>query len=114
MGFGGGGGNGSISGASDAALNSPANNQVLTYDSAVSKWKNATIATGAGLSELLVIKYSGGSYPALPASKPAGVNLILFKGPDQPTSLNVNSGIPSYVGDGANQIMADYEYRLLA
>ncbi len=47
MGFGGSGGNGSISGASDAALNNPANNHVLTYDSAISKWKNAVSPSAA-------------------------------------------------------------------
>jgi len=65
----------------------------------------------AVVSELLVVKYSGGQYPALPASKPAGVSLVLFKGPVQPTSVNVLGGIPAYIGDGASQIMADYEYR---
>lgn len=111
MGFGGsgGGGNGAIGSATDVALNNPANNQVLTYDGSVGKWKNAIAASGS--SELLVIKYASGQYPALPATKPAGVTLILFKGPLQPTSLNVVGGLPSYLGDGANQIMADYEYR---
>ena len=44
MGFGG-GGSGSVAGSSDVALNSPVNQDVLTYDSSVSKWKNA-VATG--------------------------------------------------------------------
>jgi hypothetical protein len=44
MGFGGGGG-GSVASSSDVALNSPVNQDVLTYDSSVSKWKNA-VATG--------------------------------------------------------------------
>lgn len=43
MGFGGGSsGSGTIGGASDAALNNPTNNDILTYDSGTSKWKNAT------------------------------------------------------------------------
>ena len=46
MGFGGsGGGSTTIAGASDAALNNPASNDVLTYDAVTSKWKNA-IPTG--------------------------------------------------------------------
>ncbi len=46
MGFGGSGGGGSLSGSSDVALNTPANNQILTYDSSTSKWKNATGGAG--------------------------------------------------------------------
>ena len=45
MGFGSGGSNTSISAATDAALNNPTNNEVLTYDSSTSKWKNATGST---------------------------------------------------------------------
>jgi hypothetical protein len=48
MGFGGSGGSGSVAGSSDVALNSPANQEVLTYDSAVSKWKNASGVTPDG------------------------------------------------------------------
>jgi hypothetical protein len=69
---------------------------------------------GSGAAGLLVVKYASGAYPALPATKPSGVQLVIFKGPVQPTSGNVASGIPSWVGDGATQIMADYEYRNLA
>lgn len=51
MGFGGsggGGGSGAIGGATDVALNSPSNNQVLTYDSSIEKWKNAASSGGGG------------------------------------------------------------------
>ena len=42
MGFGGsGGGNGSIAASTDVALSNPINNEVLTYDTTTSKWKNA-------------------------------------------------------------------------
>lgn len=68
---------------------------------------------GTGTSSVLVVKFASGQYPALPATKPAGVTLILFKGPVQPTTGNVSGGIPAYVGDGSTQIMADYEYRNL-
>lgn len=50
MGFnpgGGGGGSSSIATATDAALNNPLNNDVLTYDNSVSKWKNATAPAAA-------------------------------------------------------------------
>ena len=51
MGFGGsgGGGGGSVASSSDVALNSPTNNQVLTYDSSLAKWKNATGGSGGGV-----------------------------------------------------------------
>lgn len=43
MGFGSSsGGQSSVSGSSDVALNNPANSQVLSYDVASSKWQNAT------------------------------------------------------------------------
>lgn len=43
MGFSPAGGN--ISGADDVALSGPVNNQVLTYDTSVQKWRNATAPT---------------------------------------------------------------------
>lgn len=47
MGFNpGGGGSGSISGSSDVALSNVADSQVLSYDSASSKWVNASPPTG--------------------------------------------------------------------
>jgi hypothetical protein len=46
MGFVAGGGSGSISGSTDVALNNTANNQVLTYDGTLGKWKNANNASG--------------------------------------------------------------------
>lgn len=53
MGFNnGGGGSASISGASDAALNNPQNSQVLTYDTAAAKWKNASIPVASVQPEI--------------------------------------------------------------
>jgi len=48
MGYGGGagGGSGSISGSSDVALDSLADNQVLSYDDGSKKWTNKTPSTG--------------------------------------------------------------------
>ncbi len=41
MGFGGsGGGGGSISSSSDVSLSNPSDDQVLSYDTSISKWKN--------------------------------------------------------------------------
>ncbi len=47
MGFGGsgGGGGGSISGATDVALNTPANSQGLQYNASTSKWQNGPVAS---------------------------------------------------------------------
>lgn len=43
MGFGGsGGGSSAIAGASDVALNNPADSHVLSYDSSTTKWSNAS------------------------------------------------------------------------
>ena len=48
MGFGSGGSStSSIAGASDATLNNPTNNEVLTYDGSTSMWKNAESNVGA-------------------------------------------------------------------
>ncbi|PLS80894.1 hypothetical protein CYG49_03990 [Candidatus Saccharibacteria bacterium] len=41
----GGGGSSKVSTSGDVALNNVANNEVLTYDSAIAKWKNALVAT---------------------------------------------------------------------
>lgn len=48
MGFGPGGGGGTIGSATDVALNNPADTQVLTYDGATGKWKNAAAIGGGG------------------------------------------------------------------
>jgi hypothetical protein len=51
MGFGSSGGSGgSIAGSNDVALNGPLNTEVLSYDAASSKWKNAATVTQANLT----------------------------------------------------------------
>lgn len=47
MSFGGGSGSSSLSTSTDVVLNSPANNQVLGYNSALAKWQNQTASGGA-------------------------------------------------------------------
>jgi len=70
MGFGGsgGGGGGSVAGASDVALNNPANNHVLSYDTSTSKWKNSPQSGGSDTAFNYgvrpVIYYSGSAWPA--------------------------------------------------
>lgn len=53
---------------------------------------------------VLVCRYSGGAYPALPGSKPASVQVVAFYGPVQPVS------VPSWVGTGAAQALGEYTY----
>lgn len=77
MGFGGsGGGSASLSGSTDVALNTPANNQVLTYDSSTSKWKNAASAGGSGGSDLTVLNQT----EPVPNGTPAGLIVRIPEG----------------------------------
>jgi hypothetical protein len=67
MGFGSStGGGGTVASSSDVALNSPVNDQVLTYDSALAKWKNGATVDA---SLLQVIKKPS-SWVASTAYKP--------------------------------------------
>lgn len=63
---------------------------------------------GTGTSEVRVLRYSAGQYPAFPATKPTGVVMFTLIGPVTPTTGNVVGGIPSYVGNGSTQIPAEY------
>ena len=47
-GVGGGGGSGTLAGDTDVSITSPANNDVLTYESSTSKWKNKPASGGGG------------------------------------------------------------------
>ncbi len=64
--------------------------------------------SGGGTSQVQVLRYAAGQYPAFPATKPTGVVMFSLIGPVVPTSGNVVGGIPSYVGNGATQIPAEY------
>ena len=59
MGFNGSGGG--ISNASDVALNSPGNGQVLAYETASAKWRNVTASATSGLSYIYLDQMSGNS-----------------------------------------------------
>jgi hypothetical protein len=85
MGFGGGsGGSGSISAGSDVALSSPATDQVLTYDAAVSKWKNKVAA----------IPPNGVLYSTDPSTRPIAdtTKVVIFICSTQPTAM-VNNDV---------------------
>jgi len=60
----------------------------------------ATAAPGA--SQVIIWRYGGGTWPALPATKPAGVMLVRAIGPTPPTT------IPSYLGQASNQILLSF------
>jgi len=77
MGFNTGGGGG-ISAATDVALNSPQDNQSLTYDNSSSKWVNETVSGG------------GGGSGVAPATKVVAAN-------DAPTAVKASA---DYVCDG--------------
>lgn len=101
MGFGGSGGGGSVAGSSDVALNGPLNNDVLTYDSASSKWKNAVSVGGGGAVSVqnlpagttLSLLFAGGVWPARPTSRTD----ILVQWIDSTGSASVPEG--ALVGD---------------
>lgn len=84
MGFGGssGGGGGALSGASDVALNSVAENQSLQYNASTAKWTNGAVA--ARLVENINVVPSSGSALTIPDVSEATITL---------TSLNANCTI---------------------
>src|SRR5690606_29858572 len=59
---------------------------------------------GSGGGSIMAWIYRSGGYPALPSTKPAGVLLIEARGPVAPSS------VPSWVGNGADQVPLDYAY----
>lgn len=59
---------------------------------------------GSGGGSIMAWIYRSGAYPALPSTKPAGVLLIEARGPVAPSS------VPSWVGNGADQVPLDYAY----
>lgn len=73
-----------LSGMTDAAITSPANTQVLTYDSSISKWKNAPIPAGTAPSVRASSSNSGttgtSATVTVPATAVAGDLLLVFVG----------------------------------
>lgn len=63
---------------------------------------------GGSVSPVLVWRYTGGAYPALAVSKPAGVQVVQAIGPSQPTTL------PGWVGNAADQVPVSYDYAPVA
>lgn len=90
-----GSGGGSVAASSDVALNNVANNEVLTFDSSVGKWKNAAAPAGGGTVETippgstLTVQKVNGAWPARPTGR-SDVT-VQWKGPD-PSPAIVTSG----------------------
>lgn len=59
---------------------------------------------GSGGGQILVWEYRSGAYPALPATKPAGVVRVDAAGPVAPSS------IPSWIGPATTQARLRYDY----
>ena len=74
------------------------------------KYVDDAVAGVTATQNTLYRRWNGTAYPALPSSQPAGVEMILFLGPVQPTAENTTGGIPSYVGSSAGKTLAGYEY----
>ena len=76
MSFSGSGGSGSsVSGSSDVALSNPLNSQVLTYNTSVAKWTNATPSAGVNPWDYGVyprVIWNGTSWPTRSSSLPSG------------------------------------------
>ena len=81
MSFGGSGGSGSISGSSDVVLNSPATDQVLSFDSSTGKWKNKTLTS--------IVPTNGVLYSTSPSSRPTAdaTKVVIFICSTQPTAM---------------------------
>ena len=84
MGFGGSGGSSSISGSTDVALSGLATDQVLTYDSSTSKWKN----------KVAQIPPNGVLYSTDPSTRPIAdtTKVVIFICATQPTAM-VNNDV---------------------
>ena len=89
MGFGGSGGgsNGNIAGSSDVALNNVANDQVLAYNSTVSKWQNKTPAGGS--TAITNVTGNAVMYSTDPAVRGTAdtTKVVIFITPTQPTAM---------------------------
>ncbi len=83
MGFGGNsGGGGSIAGSSDAAMNNPADNDVLKFDSATSKWKNGPLS--ANLAQVPTVINHGATAST---ARPSVVGPVFWFGTVTPENI---------------------------
>lgn len=70
----------------------------------------AQLGGGGGTvsNAVYVWKQSSGAYPALPSSKPAGVEAVAAYGAQSPISLS--AAIPSWIGAGPGKASLTYDY----
>ncbi len=109
MGFGGSsGGSGSLSGSSDVALSSLANSQVLTYDTAVSKWKNQTLTLPTGNNTSVDLLDACGIFYASVAKRNAAVVRIVFVGSSTTAGTGSSAAQYRYVNQLGVAIQARY------
>ncbi len=64
--------------------------------------------SGGGTNTVYIWKQSGGAYPALPSTKPAGVEEVAARGAQSPIQLG--AVIPSWIGAGAGKASLEYLY----
>lgn len=80
----------------------------LTATNVQAAIEQAAASGGSGGSAaVLVWRYGSGAYPTLPASKPAGIELVIAYGPVAPTS------VPSWIGTDVGDALGQYEYMAL-
>jgi hypothetical protein len=84
------GGGGGISGASDVALSSVADNHILAYNGAVAKWRNQAITVESlPAGSTLTVNKTTGTWPARPTARTDIT--VQWRGPD-PSPAIVSSG----------------------
>jgi hypothetical protein len=71
---------------------------------AIADGRIAASGGGTGGGQILVWEYRAGAYPALPATKPAGVVRVDAAGPVAPSS------VPSWIGPATTQARLRYDY----
>lgn len=64
--------------------------------------------SGGGTNTVYIWKQSGGAYPALPSTKPAGVEEVAARGAQSPIQLG--AVIPSWIGAGTGKASLEYLY----
>jgi hypothetical protein len=96
MSFGGGSGSSSISGSTDVVLNSPANNNVLGYNSGLAKWQNQDLRST--YVSAVVVPAPSGSAATDTANLTAAINTGMANLSDvvlQAGDYNVNATLPT-------------------
>jgi hypothetical protein len=67
-------------------------------------------SSSGGASGIAWYTYRSGAYPTVPATRPAGIEEVRFRGPEAPTW----TALPSWLGTAPNQVLAFYDYAATA